>query len=121
MAPLWCVLPFYASVFGFGRMRFPRQPHASFESDACGKTAEDAGRMRLELWGDLKVLIFCSSYSAQAFKLTAKSRFNSKLSRKSIFRVAIANEIVLILSVFKILATLRVAQTPHSACGRFPL
>ncbi|TMS39995.1 hypothetical protein L596_006438 [Steinernema carpocapsae] len=33
-------------------MRFPRQPHASFESDACGKTAEDAGRMRLERWGE---------------------------------------------------------------------
>ncbi|TKR95989.1 hypothetical protein L596_010076 [Steinernema carpocapsae] len=30
-----------------------RQPHASDSKDACGKTAEDAGRMRLELWGGL--------------------------------------------------------------------
>ncbi|TKR92569.1 hypothetical protein L596_007197 [Steinernema carpocapsae] len=42
-----------ACVFGFGRMRFHRQPHASDSKDACGKTAEDAGRMRLELWGGL--------------------------------------------------------------------
>ncbi|TKR88775.1 hypothetical protein L596_012964 [Steinernema carpocapsae] len=26
---------FYTYVFGFGRMRFPRQPHASDSKDAC--------------------------------------------------------------------------------------
>ncbi|TKR60477.1 hypothetical protein L596_027719 [Steinernema carpocapsae] len=42
MASLWCVLRIRLR---FGRMRFPRQPHASFESDTCGKTAEDAGQI----------------------------------------------------------------------------
>ncbi|TKR58454.1 hypothetical protein L596_029896 [Steinernema carpocapsae] len=36
-------------------MRFTRQPHALFESDACGKMAEDAGRMRLELWEAFRI------------------------------------------------------------------